>query len=137
MLEQALPEILGKALEKGYRAVVKVPDEKRRNDLNDHLWTYHPESFLPHGTKKDGYEADQPIWLTEGDDNPNKADLLILTGGASSEKTGEFNLCCDMLDGRDEEAVKAARSRWKTYKESGYDVTYWQQTDQGSWKKKG
>lgn len=137
-LEQALPEILGKALSTGRRAVIKAPDDKSVEALNTHLWTYSPDSFLPHGSKKDGKEfaPDQPIWLTSDNDNPNGADLLILTGGAESDKIGDFALCCEMLDGNDDAAVTAARARWKTYKDAGHDLTYWQQTPTGGWEKK-
>ena len=37
-LEQALPEILTKALEQGRRVVVQVPDKKTAAYLNDKLW---------------------------------------------------------------------------------------------------
>ena len=40
------------------------------------------------------------------------------------------------LDGQDEEAVALGRARWKTYKEAGYALTYWQQTETGGWEQK-
>lgn len=70
---QALPQILQKALAAGHRAVVRVPDERAAEKLNEHLWTFAAESFLPHGSKKDGFSEDQPVFLTDGDENPNKA----------------------------------------------------------------
>jgi DNA polymerase-3 subunit chi len=134
-LEQALPEILEKAMGKGHRAVVRLPDEKSVERMNDHLWIYRPDSFLPHGSRKDGNADLQPIWLTDGDDNPNRADMLVLAGVAADSLEG-FSLCCDMLDGNDEDVVSAARERWKNYKDKGFTVTYWQQTDKGGWEKK-
>ena len=104
--------------------------------LNDHLWAARADSFIPHGSARDGFAEDQPVWLTAADENPNKADILILTGGANSEAVSDFDLCCEMLDGNDETAVKAARARWKDYKDKGFDLTYWQQTPQGGWEKK-
>lgn len=135
-IDRALPEILSKAFAQGKRVIVKMPDDKTVKQMNDHLWTFRADTFLPHGSAKDGHAEDQPIWLTTDDDNPNGATVLVLTGGATSEKIGEFDLCCDMLDGRDETAVAAARQRWKTYKEKDYNVTYWQQTVQGGWEQK-
>ncbi len=135
-LDQALPEILTKALSGGRRAVVKAADERQVEALNDHLWAWRPDSFLPHGSAKDGFAEDQPIWLTAADENPNGADILILTGGAESAGLKDFDLCCEMLDGHDDAAVKAARARWKIYKDEGFDLTYWQQTPQGGWEQK-
>ena len=41
-----------------------------------------------------------------------------------------------MFDGHDDEAVSAARQRWKAHKDSGHALTYWQQTERGGWEKK-
>lgn len=139
-LEQALPEILTKAVGTARRVIVKGQDDKSIEALNTHLWVFQPDSFLPHGSKKDGktHAADQPIWLTTDDENPNSAQILILTGGAETtlEHIKSFDLCCEMLDGNDDEAVTAARARWKIYKDEGFDLTYWQQTPAGGWEKK-
>lgn len=135
-LDQALPEILSKALSGGRRVVVKTNDAKRVQALNEHLWTYQPDSFLPHGSEKEGLAEDQPIWLTDKDENPNNADVLVLTDGTLSEDMKKYNLCCEMLDGRNQDDISAARERWKTYKEQGFDITYWQQDQNGRWNKK-
>ena len=136
--EQALPQILQKALAGGQRIVVRGSDAGYIDRLNDHLWTFRPDSFLPHGSEKDGagFAADQPVWLTDGDDNPNGACVLFLIGGASADKAADYALCCELFDGRNDTAVSAAREKWKSYKEDGYEVTYWQQDEKGGWNKK-
>jgi DNA polymerase-3 subunit chi len=134
-LEQALPDILGKALAKGHRIVLRAQDAAQTERLNDYLWTYHPNRFLPHGSKKDGNAALQPIWLTHEDDNPNNADVLIVAGNASDAGLEGYGLCCFMFDGHNEESLNTARARWKQYKEGGGAITYWQQTER-SWQQK-
>lgn len=135
-LDQALPEILTKALSQGHKIVVKMGDKTQIPRMNDHLWTFDANSFLPHGTEKDGHAEEQPIWLTDADENPNGADVLILTDGATSDKISDYKLCCEMLNGHDTEAVSAARTRWKEYKEKGYEISYWQQDEAGRWQNK-
>lgn len=135
-LEQALPEILEKALKGKRNVVVKANDAAQVEQLNTLLWTYRANSFLPHGTDKDGHEKEQPIWLTTKDENPNNADVLILAGGATTENLDAFSLCCEMLDGRDDSAVQIARQKWKSYKEAGFDMTYWKQSQTGAWESK-
>ncbi len=135
-LEQALPEIAAKALDRQYRIVVKAGSRERLEVLDAALWTYDPASFLPHGLARDGFEADQPIWLTTGDDNPNGARMIILADGATCPDVGAYDLCCEFFDGQDDEAVASARTRWKDYKESGHTVSYYQQDDQGKWLQK-
>ncbi|MBU6235787.1 MAG: DNA polymerase III subunit chi [Alphaproteobacteria bacterium] len=133
--DQALPQIAMKAMQSGGRVVVRAADEGRVDSLNDALWTFRADVFLPHGTKDDGYAEQQPIWLTAGNDNPNGAKTLILAAGCQTDDLTGFDLCCIMLDGRDEAGVEAARGKWKAYKEAGHTISYWQQTDKG-WEKK-
>lgn len=135
-LDQALPQILTKALAGGHRVVVRTASEADSERLNEYLWTFRPDSFLPHGSVKDSFAESQPVLLTDHDENPNKAGVLILTGGASTARLGDFTLCCEMFDGRDEAAVLAARQKWKVYKENGHELTYWQQNEKGGWDKK-
>ena len=134
-LERALPKLLEKVLEAGKRAVVMAGSEERVDALNAVLWTYEQGSFLPHGAAADGDAAEQPIWLTAVDENPNNAEILVLTDGAASDHVADYERCLEMFDGKDETAVGAARERWAAYRESGHDVAYWQQTERG-WEKK-
>lgn len=130
-LERALPKLLEKVLDAGKRAVVMAGSEERVEHLNAVLWTYHPGSFLPHGSAADGNAAEQPIWLTVADENPNRAEILVLTDGAVSDRVDAFERCLEVFDGKDEAAVAAARGRWAAYRDGGHGVTYWQQTERG------
>lgn len=135
-LEHTLPRILEKTLERSWRAVVMAGSAERVDALNLHLWTYDPGSFLPHGTAGDGFAEDQPVFLTWKDENPNGATVLFLTDGVESDRLSTFDLVCDIFDGNDDDAVLAARRRWKRCKEAGHALTYWQQTERGGWEKK-
>lgn len=132
---QALPVMLQTALSRGQKSVLKFADQRMLEAANDYLWSYAPDSFLPHGSAKEGNPAKQPIWLTLEDENPNNACVLFLCGGAVSSLHEQFDLCCEMLDGHDEEGVLTARKRWKAYQEKGYEVTYWKQNERGGWEK--
>jgi DNA polymerase III subunit chi len=130
-LEQALPELLEKTLERGWRAVVMAGSLERVEALTQHLWLYRADSFLPHGNAKDGEGEQQPVWLSVEDERPNGAEILFLTDGALTTRAGEYARVCEIFDGNDESAVAAARERWKTYKAEGHDLSYWQQGERG------
>jgi len=134
-LETALPQLLQRVLGRGMRAVVLAGSPERAEALNQQLWTYDEATFLPHGAASDGDAAFQPIWLTENDENPNGAKVLMLVDGAVSDKLADFELVCEMFDGNDPEALDAARKRWKEYQALGIPLTYWQQTANG-WEQK-
>jgi DNA polymerase-3 subunit chi len=135
-LEETLPVILERAYGRGDRTLVVAGSPERVEALTAHLWTYRPDNFLPHGSAKDGEAAEQPIYLTAGEDNPNAAKLLILCDGAARTDVGAFPLVCEMFDGNDEIAVGAARERWKGYKEAGHKLIYFQQSAGGKWEEK-
>jgi DNA polymerase-3 subunit chi len=130
-LEQALPEMLEKTLERGLKAVVMTGSAERAEALTQLLWTYDPNRFLPHGNAKDGNPELQPVWLTAEDERPNGADYLFLTDGAASARVGDYKRVCDIFDGNDETALTAARRRWAAGKKDGHELSYWQQTDKG------
>lgn len=136
-LEEVLPVMLERTVVRdGRRAIVMAGSSERVEALNAHLWIYNDRVFLPHGSKADGHAARQPVWLTDADENPNDAKVLFLADGAASEQVGNFDLVCELFDGRDDAAVAAARTRWKAYKDDGHALTYWQQTERGGWEQK-
>lgn len=135
VLEEALPLIVEKALARSFKVLIRA-EPGRLAALDEALWTYSKDSFLPHGTRETGHAERQPVYLTEGDDNPNAADLLILTDGRPAEKPDDYKLCCDIFDGADPRAIEKARQRWVDYKAAGHAVSYFQQDDSGRWEQK-
>jgi DNA polymerase III subunit chi len=134
-LERALPQLLERALAGGHRIIVMAASEERVMSLDSLLWTWRDDSFLPHGTRRDANAARQPVLLTIEDENPNAATMLVLIDGMRSVHQGAFARVADMFDGNDDEALAAARQRWREAKEAGHTLTYWQQTETG-WEKR-
>jgi DNA polymerase-3 subunit chi len=139
-LEDVLPSLLERTRERGWRAVIRVGSAERMAALDTHLWTYSEQTFLAHGTGANGHSDRQPIYLTVEDENPNRAEVLFLTGGAvpedwSSPRHLEYTRIVLMFDGRDGEALSFARVAWKNAKSAGHDVTYWKESPSGKWEK--
>ena len=135
-LEQVLPTLLELSLKRGWRAVVQAASEERVEALNTLLWTYREESFLPHGTARDGRPSAQSIYLTAGDDNPNAAQVRFLVDGATLDDASPYTRVAYVFDGRDAEAVARAREAWQAAKARGDAASYWQQDADGRWQQK-
>jgi DNA polymerase III subunit chi len=135
-LEQALPSLLEKSLERGWRAAVQAGSEERRDALDTLLWTFRDDSFLAHGMDRDPHAAQQPILLTTGPGNDNEARIRFIVDGAEPPDLGGYERGVIMFDGHDEEQLAAARSQWRALKAAGHDVTYWQQGPDRRWQKK-
>lgn len=135
-LERVLPGLLERTLERGWRAVVHCGDAARLEALDLALWTYRPDSFLPHGTKKDGPPELQPIYLTLEDETPNDAGVCFLVEGAGRVDFTPFIRVVMLFDGHDEAALSWARAQWQAAKAAGFSVTYWRQDESGRWQKR-
>lgn len=141
-LERALPSLLEKALERGWRVVVQATAEERLDALDDVLWTYSDASFLAHGRARDGDAEMQPIYLTTGSENPNGARLRLFVEGAevstqlATEDCAGYERMILLFDGADEDQLTGARAQWKLLKGQGHTLTYWQQSARGGWEKK-
>ena len=135
-LEDVLPGLLEKCLERDWRAVVQTGSAERRDALDTHLWTYRDEAFLPHGTAADGDGEAQPVFLTAEQDNPNAARVRFLVDRAEPPDLDAYDRVVFLFDGGDSDALGDARAQWKAAQSAGHDVTYWQQGERGRWEKK-
>src|SRR6201995_4143867 len=82
-LENVLPPLLEKSLERGWRVVGESTSEERTDALDAHLWTYRDDSFLPHASWRAGDASAQPIVLTAEPGNPNSAEIRFLIDNAA------------------------------------------------------
>lgn len=134
-LEQALPLLVEKTLEKGWRALIRAGSGERLKAIDEALWTWREESFIPHGTEAEGDPETQPVLLTTSDSRANRPDVLFLVDRAPLPQDYSVERVVLMFDGDDGEAVDEARAAWKTVKSLGHAATYWQQ-EGGRWAKK-
>lgn len=136
-LEQVLPTILDRALSRGQKVVVGVSSQERLSVIDDHLWTYADESFLPHVTALEADAAQNPIVITTQDHNPNAAQVRICADGVRiPDVMQDYERIVLIFDGDDPEALTAAREDWKRVRASGHAASYWQQDEAGRWEKK-
>jgi DNA polymerase-3 subunit chi len=131
-LAQALPRLLARTLEAGQRALVHTPSAVGLDALSTALWAQ--PGWLPHGSASDGDSDLQPIWLSQEAEPLNGARYLFLVEGAETDRIKEYDRVFDLFDGNDPGMVAAARARWKSAKDAGHTLVYWQQTESG-WQK--
>lgn len=134
-LAQVLPGLLEKTLQRGWRAIVRGATSHGLDDLDDLLWTYREESFLPHGRADAEHAARQPVLLSESGENLNGAQALFIVDGSELGVTEDYERCFIIFDGRDEQALQQARGRWRALKAIDANLAYWRQTEEGRWEK--
>lgn len=140
-VEETLPTLLEKSLARGWRVVVQATTARRVNRLDEYLWDYRPESFLPHGTKADSAPHTQPIYLTCENDNPNNAQARFFLEGARvapvlAAEAAPSERALLLFDGNDEQELADARAQWAELRDAGYSLVYHQQSESGGWVEK-
>ena len=136
-VENVLPALLEKSLERGWRAVVQSTSQERADALDAHLWTYRDDSFLPHATWRVGDAEDQPVILEVAEGNPNRANVRFLIDNAPLPADAHtYERMVLLFNGDDAEALAAARGAWTDCKARGFEVTYWQADERGRWQRR-
>jgi len=130
-LERVLPLLAERVLSGGGRLLVVHGDAERLKALDRHLWTYQPDSFLPHARTGADDDAAQPVLLSTGMQARNDARNVLLADGRWRDEALGFDRAFHLFD---EEGVGDARTAWRGL--SGRDgVTrhYWRQDEAGKW----
>jgi DNA polymerase-3 subunit chi len=136
-VEETLPPLIEKCLDRGWRALVLSPSAERLQALDSHLWTWKPNSWLPHHSpgSQEGHVA--PIQLGDSQGEARAAEAVFLLDGASWGPLDGVSRIFVLFDGRDPDNVTHARQQWRVAKEAGLSPTYWRQGEDGRWAKNG
>lgn len=136
-IENVLPPLLEKSLERGWRVVVQSTSHERTEALDAHMWSYSDDSFLPHATARAGDAEDQPIVLSVEEGNPNGASVRFLIDNAALPADSDrYERVVLVFNGDDADALDAARQVWKDCKARGFEVTYWRADERGRWQRR-
>ena len=136
-LEATLPMLLGKALEAGWRVVVRGTDAARMEWLDQKLWLGPEDGFLPHGLSGGPHDDAQPVLLTTDMQAANGPQCLMTVDGAdvTAEEVRSLERVCVLFDGNDPAALEVARGQWRALTGSGCSAQYWSE-EAGRWEKK-
>lgn len=141
-LERVLPTLIERALARGWTSIVQATSSERLAIVDELLWTYADDSFVPHGTAQEGDAASQSVYLTCDVDNPNGAAVRFFIERAQiapvliGPTAQSYQRCLLLFDGGDPDQLADARAQWARLKASGHDLAYFQQGEDGRWQKK-
>ncbi len=129
-VERVLPRICERLIEDGQRLLV-VGEEPMLRQLDEQLWTYAANSFLPHG-RSDGRAADkQPVLLSAEVEALNGAANVALADGIWREEALGFSRAFYMFGNSH---LGEARAAWRSLKGRGeVEPRYWKQDEAGKW----
>ncbi len=130
-LDRVLPQIAEKVLASGARLLIVADDAGQRAALDRLLWTYAPESFLPHAQAGREGDAAQPVLIAAEVEPANGARTVAIVDGRWRDAALAFDRAFHLFD---DEAIREARLAWKALSDrEGVERRYWKQNDAGRW----
>lgn len=150
--DAVLPPLLEKARQAGLQVLLVCPSEGRATRLDETLWTYADDSFLPHTLAEAETSATQaraPVLLATPDhpiSDLARGRLAIILAGAEAAFPALLGAAPEQgaEQGNDKlfylfhaapPVLENARAHWKAHKSGGHALEYWQETA-GKWQKK-
>jgi DNA polymerase-3 subunit chi len=126
-LDRVLPTIAEKVLANGQRLLV-VAETEMLARLDEQLWSYAKDSFLPHG--RDRAEG-QPVFLSPEPAPANGATNIALADGRWREEALGFERTFYFFDN---DGREGAREAWRSLKgRPEVEARYWKQDERGKW----
>lgn len=106
---------------KGYRLHLHAEDETMARELDDLLWTFRPESYLPHALLDSEHAGDVPVTIGwQGPPEPGVAAMLNLHPEIP-EWFSRFERVAEIIN-QHQNVLTVKRECWQTYKKRGYPV---------------
>ncbi len=131
-LDRALPQIAEKVVASGARLLIVAAGDEQRQQIDRLLWSYAPESFLPHGQATGGADdAAQPVLIAAEPVAANGARHVALIDGVWRDEALAFERAFHFFD---DDRIREARLAWKALAaHDGVQRRYWKQNDAGRW----
>jgi DNA polymerase-3 subunit chi len=109
-----------KAYDQGLRVAVRTASAAETAEFDELLWTFSDRSFVPHvvwPTEPDVVAA-TPVVVGSSSLPASHRDVLINLAPDAPADFSAYARICEVVGG-DEDAKKAGRHRWRTYRDAG------------------
>ena len=134
-VEKTLFALLEKSLEKGNKSLLLFRDKEKCLSINEQLWTYKQNSFLPHISEDDQIydDIDIPVYLSTKNENPFKAELLFSIDGYLPDNIQHFERVIIIIDVNDEILNEKYKNYYLDINKNFEDIVFYKSDDNGKW----
>jgi DNA polymerase-3 subunit chi len=114
-----------KAWQKGHRIFIHTDSKNTARSIDDMLWTYRQDSFVPHALYGDRSNADsgslEPVLVGDGSAEPSEIDVLINLAETVPTFADKSARVAEIVAGG-ESARRAGRVRYRDYRNRGFPI---------------
>jgi DNA polymerase-3 subunit chi len=114
--------LLEKAYKNRHRIYVNADDEKQAHLLDEMLWTYKDDAFVPHNLYGDGPEPAPPVQIGFVITPDKQRDILLNLSLEVPAFYSQFARILEIVSA--DSAIQAAgREHYRQYRAAGYEIT--------------
>lgn len=113
--------ITEKAYSRGHRIFIHTGSREQARHLDQLLWTYKQDSFLPHALTDTEHADDSPIQIGCGAEPNGHCDVLINLAGEVPDFFSRFERVAQVVAGG-ADARQRSREAFRFYKDRGYPL---------------
>ncbi len=112
-----------KAWAAGCKIVIHSTDETQLKQLDEALWTFSAQDFLPHVMAGDALAVRTPVILAHGNQEVPHHEVLINLSPTTPEHFARFQRLLEIVSSSEPDKL-AGRERFRFYKERGYPLEH-------------
>lgn len=112
------------AWEAGERVYVWADSEAEARRLDELLWTFRDDAFVPHDLWQGEAELDTPVAVGWRAGDPNDAACAVLARDTAPAELAGFERVVDFAPVDVPERIGPARNRYRAFREAGFRVSF-------------
>ncbi|MDH4869551.1 DNA polymerase III subunit chi [Pseudomonas sp. BN515] len=115
---RAACQLAAKGWRHGLPVLLRCTDAAQRDELNELLWRFRAESFIPHSLIDD--DANAPVVLALDEAPATQQGLLINLASTISPHVDRFSRVIEIVN-QEPALLAACRENFRSYRQRGYD----------------
>jgi DNA polymerase-3 subunit chi len=118
---QLVCRLVEKAYGNGHRICIYTESQGEASQIDELLWTYREQSFLPHALYNKADHALTPILIANGLQQTDEHDVLINLAPTAPAFFSQFERLLEPVDNNPEQR-DSSRQRYRYYRDCGYPL---------------
>jgi DNA polymerase III subunit chi len=116
-------QLVAKAVQQQLRVVVYAPDDDAARGIDRLLWTFQATGFVPHAMATHPLAGETPVVIVRGEAEVPGYQVMVNLHGEAPESFSRFERLIEIV-GRDDDDRQLARTRYRHYRDRGYDIQH-------------
>lgn len=110
-----------KAVKQGNKVLIATGDELASDAMDELLWSFSPESFVPHAILGREETSNTPVVISHDKDDETHHDVMVNLGFGLPEYFSRFKRVTEIVV-QEKEVLAATRKNYSWYNERGYPL---------------